>query len=151
MSDATQITNYFSYSDLLAAGGQPSTEQLRLLKDEGFEIIINISPVSAKNAIHDEHRQVEQLQMDYVHFPVDCSNLREFHYLTFRSLLDVSKKKKTFVHCGGNIKTSNLIHMYNVLELGADESESLETLREIQEPEEKWFDYFKKMGMQGLQ
>jgi protein tyrosine phosphatase (PTP) superfamily phosphohydrolase (DUF442 family) len=150
MPELTQIFNFYSYSNDLAAGGQPGVEQFEILKDAGFELIINISPASAKNAIHNEHQLVEKLQMDYIHFPVDCSNLREFHYLTFRSLMQSAEGRKTFVHCGGNIKTSNLIHMFNVLEKGADEAESFGILRNIQDPEEKWFIFFKQMGMKAL-
>jgi hypothetical protein len=58
--------------------------------------------------------------------------------------------KKVFVHCGGNIKSSNLLHMYHVLEKGLDEAASLKILRQIQDPEEKWFNYFQKMGMKGI-
>jgi protein tyrosine phosphatase (PTP) superfamily phosphohydrolase (DUF442 family) len=150
MQALKKISAFYSYSELLAAGGQPSAEQMELLKKEGFELIINISPVSAKNALHNEHQLTEKLQMDYIHFPVDCSNLREIHYHTFRSLMQSAEKRKTFVHCGGNIKTSNLIHMYNVMEKGVAETESLKILKKIQAPEEKWFTFFKQMGMKGL-
>jgi protein tyrosine phosphatase (PTP) superfamily phosphohydrolase (DUF442 family) len=145
------ISNYYAYSEILSAGGQPTTDQLELLKKQGTELIINISPVSAKNALPDEHHLVEQLGMDYIHFPVDCANLRSEQYNTFRSLMTAAEGRKTFVHCGGNIKTSNLIHMFHVLEKGMEEAESLKVLRKIQVPEYKWFAYFKKMGMKGLE
>jgi protein tyrosine phosphatase (PTP) superfamily phosphohydrolase (DUF442 family) len=145
-----KINAFYQYSEKLAAGGQPSPENLQQLKNAGFDVIINISPASAKNALHDEHRLVENLKMDYIHFPVDCSNLRDIHYLTIRALLNSMEGQKVFMHCGGNIKTSNLIHMYNVLEKKMDEKESLQTLLKIQKPEAKWFSYFKKMGMQGI-
>lgn len=144
------ISNYYTYSEILSAGGQPTDEQIKILKEQGVELIINISPVSAKNALPDEHRLVEQAGMDYIHFPVDCSNLRTMHYLTFRSLMIAAEGRKTFVHCGGNIKSSNLIHMYHVLEKEIDEAKSIKILRKIQDPEEKWFTYFQKMGMKGL-
>jgi protein tyrosine phosphatase (PTP) superfamily phosphohydrolase (DUF442 family) len=134
---------------MLAAGGQPTLEQLDTLKKAGFEVIINISPASAKNALQNEHQIIESQGMDYIHFPVDCSNLRDIHYLTIRGLLSSLEGKKVFMHCGGNIKTSNLIHMYQVLEKGMDEQESYNTLLKIQNPEDKWFVYFKKMGMKG--
>lgn len=150
MEKVKQIHNYFQYSETLAAGGQPLADQLNVLKDEGFEVIINISTDSARNALHDEHRLVENLKMDYIHFPVDCSNLRDIHYLTISALLGSLEGKKAFIHCAGNIKTSNLIHMYNVIEKKMDETESLQTLLKIQKPEAKWFMYFQKMGMQGI-
>lgn len=146
----TDIINYFEYNDMLATGGQPSAEQLKSLNDDGFEAVINISPVSARNALPDEHKIVESLNMDYVHFPIDCSRLRDLHYLTVRSLFNAFEGKKIFIHCGGNIKTSNLIHMYSVLEKKMEESDSLKTLFQIQNPEEKWFSYFKSMGMKGI-
>ncbi|HOT13367.1 MAG TPA: protein tyrosine phosphatase family protein [Bacteroidales bacterium] len=145
------IANYFKYNELLSSGAQPSTAQIEALKAAGFEAIVNISPVSTRNALKDEAQVVEKLQMDYVHFPVDCSNLRPFHYNTFSGIMAGLDGKKVFVHCGGNIKSSNLIHMYHVLEKGIDEAESLKTLKQIQNPEEKWFSYFKSFGMQGMQ
>jgi protein tyrosine phosphatase (PTP) superfamily phosphohydrolase (DUF442 family) len=144
------IQNYFQYTDSLSSGAQPTQEQIAALKNNGFDVIVNISPVSTRNAIKDEAQLVEQLQMDYIHFPVDCSNLRPLHYNTFKGIMNGLEAKKVFVHCGGNIKSSNLLHMYHVLEKGIDEKESLQTLRKIQNPEEKWFNYFKKMGMQGI-
>jgi protein tyrosine phosphatase (PTP) superfamily phosphohydrolase (DUF442 family) len=150
MEQLKEISNYYRYSDNLAAGGQPTSEQFNLLKKTGIDIIINISPVSARNALREEHELMEQLTMDYIHYPIDCSNLRDIHYLTIRALLNASEGEKVFMHCGGNIKTSNLIHMYHMLEKDMDETESLQTLMNIQKPEEKWFDYFRKMGMQGI-
>ena len=145
------IQNYYQYNNLLSSGAQPLEEQIKALKDLGFEVIVNISPSSARNALHEESLFVEQRQMDYIHVPVDCSNLRTIHYSTFKGIMNGLEGKKVFVHCGGNIKSSNLIHMYHVLEKGTDETESLKTLKKIQNPEDKWFKYFKSMGMQGLQ
>ena len=144
------ISNYFQYTDVLAAGAQPTVDQFIDLKDDNFDVIFNISPYSARNAIKSEGEIVEKLGLDYVHFPVDCSNLRPLHYKTFEGIMNGLKDKKVFVHCGGNIKSSNLIHMYDVLVNGKNENESLKTLKQIQNPEDKWFDYFQSFGMQGL-
>jgi Uncharacterized protein conserved in bacteria len=145
------IQNYYRYNDSLSSGAQPTAEQISALKANGFEVVFNISPASTRNAIREEAQLVEALQMDYIHFPVDCSNLRPVHYLTFKGIMNGVEGKRVFVHCGGNIKSSNLLHMYHVLEKGMDETESLNTLRKIQNPEDKWFIYFKKMGMEGSQ
>lgn len=146
----TEIFNYYKYSENLAAGGQPTEEQLEQLKQEQTEVIVNISPVSAKNSLLYEARFVENLKMEYIHYPIDCSNLKPLQYNIFRSIMNELKDKKVFVHCGGNIKTSNLLHIYNVLEMNMDEKQSFETLLQIQKPEEKWFTYFKEMGLNNL-
>ena len=144
------IENYYQYSDKLASGAQPTEADLSKLKEEGFEVIFNISTSSAKNALSNESAIIEKLGMFYVNFPVDCSDLQPIHYLTFEGIMNGIKDKKVFVHCGANIKSSNLIHMWDVLSNNKDEEQSLETLFEIQNPEEKWFEYFKRMGMKGL-
>ena len=43
------------------------------------------------------------------------------------------------MHYGVNIKLSNLIHMYTVIAKGVDETESLQTLYKIQNPDENGF------------
>lgn len=143
----TQIINFHQYSNVLAAGGQPTEDQITDLKANGFTVLINISPQSAKNAVLNEALIAEKQGFVYVHFPIDCSNLQTYQYEMFRTILQQCKQEKTFVHCGGNIKTSNLLHMYAVLELKRDESESLKELYSIQTPEEKWFTYFAAFGL----
>ncbi len=143
------IGNFYKYSEELAAGAQPTVDQFIDLKNDGFEVIFNISPSSTRNAIHNESEIIEKLGLNYIHFPVDCSNLQPLHYTTFSGIMNGVRDKKVFVHCGGNIKSSNLIHMYDVLENRKDETESLNTLKKIQNPEDKWFDYFKSFGMEG--
>jgi protein tyrosine phosphatase (PTP) superfamily phosphohydrolase (DUF442 family) len=145
-----EIFNYYEYSEELSAGGQPTEKQIEALKDTGFEAIVSISPVSTRNYLSTEAELTEKLNLDFVHYPIDCTNLRENHYSVFKNILKGLEGKKVFVHCGGNMKTSNLIHMYKVLEEGVSEEDSVKELKIIQQPEEKWFSYFKEMGMQGL-
>lgn len=144
------IENYYQYNSHLASGAQPSEAQFADLKEAGFEAVVNLSPVSTRNAITAEAAVVDNTGMTYVHFPVDCSHLQPHHYATFEGIVKGMKDKKIFVHCGGNIKSSCLIHMYHVLANGMDEATSLETLLKIHQPEEKWFDYFRLMGMEGV-
>lgn len=141
------IDNYFQYNKKLASAAQPTADQLADLKDQGWQAVVNLSPASTKNVLAGEAAQVEALGMDYVHFPVDCSSLRPVHYHTFRGILQGLGDRRVFVHCGGNIKSSNLIHLYQVLELGIPETESLAQLKSIQNPEAKWFAYFEQMGL----
>lgn len=144
---AHSISNFYQYNPLLSSGAQPSTDDISALKNDGYEVIVNFSPASARNALSNEAQIVESLKMDYIHFPVDCSNLRPIHYNTFKGIMNGVSGKKTFVHCGGNIKSSNLIFMYQTLECGIDKNDAMTTLMKIQNPESKWFDYFQLMGI----
>lgn len=142
-----ELPRYFKYDENYATGAQPTKEGIRQLKEQGFTAIVNISPVSTPNYMAEEGELAESLQLDYVHFPIDCSNLRDRHYKAFSSILQGLEGEKIFVHCGGNIKSSNLLHMYRVIEKKIDEKDSLEDLLKIQDPEAKWFNYFKSFGM----
>lgn len=144
------IGNYFQYTENLSAGAQPTPNQILDLMADGYQVIVNISPSSSRNALANEAALVEHAGMYYAFFPVDCGNLQPIHYLTFAGIMNGVKDQKVFVHCGGNIKSSNLLHMWDVLANGKDEQESLQTLYKIQRPENKWFDYFKQMGMKGI-
>ncbi|MEI8085917.1 MAG: hypothetical protein WCG93_06850 [Paludibacter sp.] len=144
------ILNFHQYSSTLASGGQPTEKNIETLKNAGFEAILNISLFTTANAIAKEPLMVEYADMQYIHFPIDDSNLHAFHYLTFKGILNGLGDKKVFVHCGMNIKSSNLIHMYNVLENDVEEEESLLELKKIQRPDFKWVEYFVQMGMTGL-
>ncbi|MBN2656104.1 MAG: hypothetical protein JXR86_03530 [Spirochaetales bacterium] len=147
--DNRELPRFFKHDENFATGAQPGVEGIKALQREGYTAVVNISPESTPNFLPGEGGLVEGLGMDYVHFPVDCSNLRDRHYKMFSSILDGLEGEKVFIHCGGNIKSSNLLHMYRVIEKKVDEKESMEDLLKIQTPEQKWFDYFKRFGMAG--
>ncbi|MDO9154405.1 MAG: hypothetical protein Q7U47_12020 [Paludibacter sp.] len=67
----------------MAAGAQPSVDDFIELKNEGYDVIFNISPYSTRNAIHNEAEIIEKIGLFYVHFPIDCSNLKPLHYNGF--------------------------------------------------------------------
>jgi len=144
-----ELPRYFKIDDNFATGAQPTTEGLTLLKENGYTAVVNLSPVSTPNYLSGEGEITEGLDMAYVHFPVDCSNLQDRHYNVFSNIMKGLEGEQVFIHCGGNIKSSNLMHMYRVIEKKEEEKESLEDLLKIQDPEEKWFDYFKRFGMAG--
>lgn len=144
-----ELPRYFKVNDSYATGAQPTAEGIGLLKKEGYTAIVNISPASTPNFLPEEGQISEGLNMEYVHYPVDCSNLKDRHYKVFSQILKGLDGEKVFIHCGGNIKSSSLMHMYRVIENKEEEKESLEDLLKIQNPEEKWFDYFRRFGMAG--
>jgi hypothetical protein len=49
-----QIINFYRYDHRIAAGGQPTPEQIQGLKDEGVEVLVSISPTSTKNYLPEE-------------------------------------------------------------------------------------------------
>ena len=76
----SDIRNYKAYSPTFSSAGQPSKEQLALLKEEGFERIAYIAFSTSRGAIVDEDAIVKELGMDYVQVPVtwDAPTMSDF-------------------------------------------------------------------------
>jgi len=41
------IQNFYTYNEMLASGAQPTSGDISALKGNGFEVVVNFSPVSA--------------------------------------------------------------------------------------------------------
>ena len=52
--ELSEISNYREYSPTFSSSGQPTKEQLQLLKDDGFERIVYIAFSNNGNAFADE-------------------------------------------------------------------------------------------------
>jgi len=133
-------------TDHLVTAGQPRAEDFAMLREQGFEAVVNISTPTARNFLPDEARHVLAAGMAYVHAPVDCSNLTPEHYAMVRGALGAFAGKKVLLHCAGNVKASGLAHVYRVKELGEPQGALREALQDNDWHEPKWFAYFDAMG-----
>lgn len=106
------IKNFISYTQWIASGSRPTAEQIYELKQNGFDAILNIMPLNAKNPLPDEDKITERLNMKYLHLPLDFSLVTNDLYEAFKNALQKFSTNKVFVHCGGNIYSSNLLHMF---------------------------------------
>lgn len=142
------IKNFISHNQWISSGSRPTAEQIIELRQNGFDAVLNIVPLTAKNPLPDENVIVESLDMQYVHLPLDYTDVAPELYESFKNALHGLSTKKVFVHCGGNIYSSNLLHMFLVLETGMDESSSLQLVLKVHTPSDIWFRFFESFGMQ---
>ncbi len=145
--EVTMLPNMVEINELLSTGAQPDIEGLKELKSDGYTAVLNLSPTSTPNFVPAEGSEAEKLGFKYVHYPVDCSTLKEDLFTVFAGIMDGLKEEKTFVHCGGNIKSSGFVHIYQVLVQNRDEAESFSDLLKAQTPDEKWLAYFSSFGL----
>lgn len=144
----SNIPQFQKVNDSLALGGQPQAGSIEWLAQKGFKTILNISPASTPNYVANEGSLAADNGIQYVHYPVDCSNLQTEHYETFAGILNTFRSLgPVFVHCGMNIKSSGLAHIYRVKELEETEEYALEELLKTPEHEAKWFDYYKQFDL----
>src|SRR5687768_17738278 len=67
----SEIYNFRAIGEKLGTAGQPTLEQLRMVRESGFEVVINLALPTSDNALANEGSVVTGLGMSYVHIPVD--------------------------------------------------------------------------------
>lgn len=129
------IRNFQTIDARLTTAGQIGYEQVPLLAEQGFEVVVNL-------AIADEERNgregflVAEEGLAYVHIPVDWSEptLRDLEL--FFDVMEANQDRKVFVHCFANMRVSAFLYLYRSLVKGVPEAEARATLNEIWDPNE---------------
>ena len=129
------IRNFQVVSDQLASSGQIGYDQIPLLREEGYEVVINL-------AIADEARNgqegffVAQSGLTYVHIPVEWEQPRLSDVEMFFDVMQANEGRKVYVHCFANMRASAFVYMYRTLVEGVSEAEARGTMNEVWDPNE---------------
>jgi len=134
----SDIRNYKAYSPTFSSAGQPSREQLALLKKEGFERIAYIAFSNSRGAIADEDAIVKELGMDYVQVPViwDAPTMADFY--AFAGVMQREPDKKTLLHCQANFRASAFAFLYRVIYEDIPVAEAKADMNAIWQPNDTW-------------
>ncbi len=97
-----KILNYIKINELISTSGQPKIEELELIADEGFEVVINLAMPTTSNALENEDKIVTSLNMSYVHIPVDFENPKLSDLKLFLNILQAFGANKVWIHCAKN-------------------------------------------------
>jgi protein tyrosine phosphatase (PTP) superfamily phosphohydrolase (DUF442 family) len=137
-SNLEAIFNYHLVNGTTATSGQPTEQQFSLIRDAGYQSVINLAPHSAENALPDEAGVLQRLGMRYVHIPVDFKNPTESEFQTFVAALQNSPTGRTWVHCAANMRVSAFIYKYRRDVLHEDPMFAKVDLEKIWEPFGVW-------------
>ena len=141
----TDIYNYLPINSLFATSGQPSEAQFELIRDAGYEIVINLAPNSVfENAVVNEDRVLANLGMKYIHIPVDFKNPTDEDFIEFVAALRESEDSKIWIHCAANMRVSAFTYRYRRSVLGEDEKAVDHDLRKIWNPVGVWKEFIKR-------
>jgi len=146
-----EILNYRQYTPLFSSAGQPSREQLPLIKEAGYDRVIYIAFNNGRTAIPDEDQIVKDLGMDYLHIAVDFNNptIRDFD--AFADAMQREPESKTFLHCQVNARATAFSFLYRVLYQGVDIAEAKADMNTVWQPNEVWRDFiFAVMDDRGM-
>jgi len=107
------VLNYIKINELISTSGQPKIEEFDLIKNEGFEVVINLALCNASNAIENEDKIVTNLGMSYFHIPVDFENPKASDLKLFINVMQSLGANKVWVHCAKNYRVSAFMYVYH--------------------------------------
>ena len=139
------IRNFQVVSEQLASAGQIGYAQIPLLREEGYEVVVNL-------AIADEARNgqegflVAQAGLTYVHIPVDWERPQLSDVEMFFDVMQANRDRKVFVHCFANMRASAFVYLYRTLVDGVPEAEARGTMDEVWDPTQlqQWADLIER-------
>jgi protein tyrosine phosphatase (PTP) superfamily phosphohydrolase (DUF442 family) len=127
------IRNYHVVHDRLASAGQIGYEQIPLLSEEGYDVVVNLATADPRlNA--EEGFRVTETGLTYVHIPVVWQEPTLEDVEMFFDVMQANEGRKVFVHCVANMRASAFVYLYRTLIEGVDEEEALAKMNEVWDP-----------------
>ena len=108
-----KVLNYIKINELISTSGQPKIEELELIANEGFEVVINLAMPTTSNALENEDKIVSSLNMSYIHIPVDFENPKLSDLKLFLNILQALGANKVWIHCAKNYRVSAFMYVYH--------------------------------------
>lgn len=108
---------------------QPSEEDLRTLRAEGFRTVVNLR--AREEWPFDEEAVVASLGLRYVHLPVTAEALSEADFERFEEILADSSAQPVFVHCRSASRVGALWAVYRMRRDGLSLEAALEEGRKV--------------------
>jgi len=128
------IFNYVQLDDRVATSGQPTEQQLSLIKDAGYTTVINLAPKDHENALGNEDELLQELGVRYFHLPVAFTNPTREDFERFIEVFEACDDDHIWVHCAANMRVSAFFYKYRVERLGWSESAAKVDMDQVWEP-----------------
>ena len=140
----SDIYNFRHINERLGTAGQPTEAQLQLVREAGFEGVINLALPTSDNALGSEGSIVTGLGMFYVHIPVDFKRPTAQDFRAFCGVMEAMQDRRVFVHCAANMRVSAFVFLYRVLRQRVSASEAERDLHAIWQPDEVWGQFIRE-------
>ena len=134
----SQIHSFRAMGDRLGTAGQPTEAQFTMIREAGFETVINLALPTSDNALANEGSVVTGLGMSYIHIPVNFQEPTSQDFQSFCGVMDAFEGRRVFVHCAANKRVSAFVFLYRVLRQGAAVADARHDLDAVWQPDEVW-------------
>ena len=135
MSKIENIDYFKKNDEKISTSEQPTENEIKLIAEDGFEVLINARPQSEMDEIFDEKKLAENLGMKYFLIETELGNPSMDELTKFLELMTKFEGKKIFLHCHKNKRASGLLAVYRVVKLGWEKDNAIKKVKEIWEME----------------
>lgn len=140
-----EIENFYRINDNIATAAQPAVEQFTTIKEEDFDVVINLARSDSPGAIEDEESIVTGLNLDYVQIPVDFKEPTLSDLKKFFATMDRYKINNIFVHCACNWRVSVFVFLYRTVRCDVPVSVAIKDMHAVWKPDEIWQSFIDSM------
>lgn len=145
-----KIKNYLEISPRLSSSGQPVRDDFKLIAEQGFKVVINLSMPDSNSAVIDEGYLVSSMGMNYIHIPVPFDAPELSHLSAFSRAMDAFSGEKVWVHCALNYRASAFLYLYNRLSKNKSKEEARKYLFPDWQPNATWSAFIKSCETEHL-
>jgi protein tyrosine phosphatase (PTP) superfamily phosphohydrolase (DUF442 family) len=96
----------------VAAGGTPTLDGIKWLKERGFRTVLCLQPESEVDPA--ESSMVRDLGLEYVSLPIDPHQLDRQTVESFNRLVDGSDYRPIFIHDASGVRTGAMWYLHRV-------------------------------------
>ncbi|WP_320818992.1 protein tyrosine phosphatase family protein [Thalassolituus sp.] len=135
----SEVFNYKKINDFISTSGQPSKEDFRKIKEDGFELIIDLAPIDYERySIQDQPEVLRVLELPYIHIPVDFKSPAIEDYEYFSNTLKKNYGKKIWIHCAANYRVTVFFSIWAEKNLDWTEDHSKKLIDSIWKSDPNW-------------
>ena len=128
------LVNFHQITPRIGTAGHPKPEDFPAIAAAGYQVVVNLAPHDADDAIADEGTLISAAGMSYIHLPVPWDAPTADHLKTFIGLMDGLQHKQVLVHCQVNARASAFMLKYLTFK-GVSETDATTPLMEKWKPQ----------------
>ena len=99
----SQIKKFQFVHERLFTSGQPTADELKLIKEYGIGTVINLAESDAEHALPHEDKVCLDIGLNYIQLPISLETPSSDQCLLFLDLLDhLLESQMVWVHCSNN-------------------------------------------------
>jgi protein tyrosine phosphatase (PTP) superfamily phosphohydrolase (DUF442 family) len=135
---AQSPANFVSWRPGLASSAQPSADWLAKVKENKYDLVVNLAPPQSHGSFPHEGGVVGAKGVAYVNIPVDFSAPTAEDFRFFSEVLKANRERSVLVHCQVNMRGTAFTFLYRVIHEDADTREALAKLQSVWNPNPVW-------------